>query len=111
MITEDNKLVFRCLECENNFDKEFNKELTKRFKSKYEFCNGDIHKFILLLRKGIYPCIYIHSWERFGKTLLPDKKAFYSSLNMYNVTDVDYRYKNNAFKNFELKYLGVYHDL
>ena len=27
------------------------------------------------------------SWERFDETSLPDKKAFYSSLNMENITD------------------------
>ena len=25
----------------------------------YEFCNGDINKFILLLRKGVYPYEYM----------------------------------------------------
>ena len=40
----------------------------------YEFCNGDINKFILLLRKGVYPDEYTDSWERFDKTVLPNKK-------------------------------------
>ena len=42
----------------------------------YQFCNGDLNKFVLLLRKGIYPYGYINSWERFEETLLPGKKAF-----------------------------------
>ena len=29
------------------------------------------------------------SWERFNETSLPDKKAFYSNLNMEDITDVD----------------------
>ena len=29
------------------------------------------------------------SWERFDETSLPDKKAFYSSLNMENITDIN----------------------
>ena len=32
------------------------------------------------------------SWERFDETLLSDKEAFYSSLNMEDVTDVYYRH-------------------
>ena len=40
----------------------------------YEFCNGDINKFILLLRKGVYPDEYTDSWERFDETVLPNKK-------------------------------------
>ena len=51
------------------------------------------------------------SWERFDETLLPDKKAFYSSLNMQDITDVDRRHANNVFKKFKLKHLGEYHDL
>ena len=37
------------------------------------------------------------SWERFDEASLPDI-AFYSSLNMGNITDVDYRHPNNVFK-------------
>ena len=55
----------------------------------YEFCNGDINEFILLLRKSVYPYEYMDSWERFEETSLPDKEAFYSSLNVEDITDVD----------------------
>ena len=37
------------------------KELTKKFSSKYEFCNGDINKSILTLRKGVYLHDYMDS--------------------------------------------------
>ena len=39
------------------------------------------------------------------------KKAFYSSLNMEDITDIDYRQANKVFKEFKLKNLGDYHDL
>ena len=39
-------------------------------------------------------------WERFDETSLPDKEAFYSSLNMENITDIDYRHANKAFGKF-----------
>ena len=48
------QLIFRCFECKKNYEKEFNKELIKRFENTYEFCNRDINKFILLLRKRVY---------------------------------------------------------
>ena len=67
--------------------------------------------FILLLRKGVYPYEYMDNWERFDETSLPDKESFYSSLNMENIDDIDYRQDNNVFKNFKLKNLGQYHDL
>ena len=53
--------------------KDFNKESVKRFAKTYEFCSGDINKFILLLRKGVYPYEYMHSWERFNEKSLSDK--------------------------------------
>ena len=51
-----------------DFDNDFNKELIKRFANIYEFCNEDINKFILLLRKGVYLYKYMDSWERFDET-------------------------------------------
>ena len=69
--------------------------------------------FILLLRKGFYPFEYLDNWERFYETSMPNKEAFYSSLNMENITDVDYRHAERVFKNFNNnnENLGDYHDL
>ena len=92
MTTKDEQLIFRCFGCKKNYEKDFNKELINRFSSTYEFCNKDINKFILLLRKGVYPYEYMDSWGRFNETPLPDKEAFYSSLNMEDITNVDYRH-------------------
>ena len=111
MKNKDEKLTFRCFSCKKSYEKYFNKELIERFANIYEFCNGDLNKFILLLRKGVYPYEYMGNWERFDETSLPDKESFYSSLNMENIDDIDYRHGNNVFKKFKLKNLGEYHDL
>ena len=111
MITKDVQLIFRCFECKKNYQKDFNKDLINRFANTYEFCNKDINRFILLLRKGIYPCEYIDSWEWFDETSLPDKEAFYSSLNMESITSVDYRHAKRLYKEFLKNNLGDYHDL
>ena len=42
----------------------------------YEFFKGDINKFILLFRKGVYPYEYMDSLVRFNEKLLPDEEAF-----------------------------------
>ena len=44
----------------------------------------------LLLKKGIYPYEYMDSFERFGKTKLPEKEKFYSSLSGQGITDEEY---------------------
>ena len=109
--TKNEKLILKCFNCEHYYKKKINKELIKRFKSTYEFCNKDLNKFILLLRKGVYPYEYMDNWEIFKETLLPSKESFYSNLNMENIDDIDYRHGNNVFKRFKLKNLGAYHDL
>ena len=71
----------------------------------------NIDKFILLLRKGLYPYEYMDSWERFDETSLPDKEAFYSNLNMEGITNIDYSHANKVFKEFKMNNLGDYHTL
>ena len=51
------------------------------------------------------------SWKRFDEASLPDKKAFYSNLNLENITDEDYIHAQKRFNEFKLKFLGEYHDL
>ena len=73
MRTRDNQLIFRCFKCKKNHKKDFNKDLIERFANIYEFCKRGIDKFILLLRKGVYPYEWMDLWERFDETSLPDK--------------------------------------
>ena len=69
MSVKNDQLIFRFLSLKK-IQKDFNKELIKRFPNIYEFCYKDINKFILLLRKGIYPYKYMDSWKRFDEALL-----------------------------------------
>ena len=59
MTTKDEQLIFRSFRCKKNYEKDFNKELIQIFANIYEFCNADLNKFILLLRKGFYPYEYM----------------------------------------------------
>ena len=109
--TKNEKLILECYNCKQRYRKKLNKELIKRFASTYEFCNNDLNKFVLLLRKGVYPYEYMDTWERFSEISLPSKEDFYSNLNMEDISDIDYRHANNVFKRFKLENLGDYHDL
>ena len=51
------------------------------------------------------------NWERLNEVALPDKKAFYSNLNIEHITDVDYRHANSVFKEFKMNNVGDYRDL
>ena len=46
--TKNEKLILKCFNCKQYYEKDFNKELITRFASTYEFCNKDLNKFILL---------------------------------------------------------------
>ena len=107
----DKTLIFRCFNCKKNYKKEINKELIERFASTYKFCNNDLNKFVMLLRKGVYHYEYMDGWDRFNKTSIPNKKSFYSNLTMENITETDHIHANNIFKTFKLNNLGDYHDL
>ena len=109
--TKYEKLIFKYFNCKSYYEKDFNKELIKKFPGTYEFCNKNLNKFVLLLRKGLYPYEYMDNWERFNETSLPNKESFYSKLNMENIEDIDYRHGDNVFKRFKLKNLGELHDL
>ena len=107
----DEILIFRCFNCKRNYKKEINKELIERFASTYKFCNDDLYKFVMLLRKGVYPYEYMDGLDKFNETSIPNKESFYSNLTMESITETDYIHANNVFKTFELNNLGDYHDL
>ena len=78
---KNNRLAYRCKECNDKSYRSIN-DLIKMFPNTYQFINKDLNKFILLLRKGVYPYDYMDSWKRFNETSLPDKKSFYNKLNL-----------------------------
>ena len=51
------------------------------------------------------------NWDRLDEEEFPDKSDFHSSLNVDEITDIDYRHAKNVFDKFCIKYLGGYYDL
>ena len=72
---KNKRLIYKCKECKEDWKIPIN-ELIKTFQSVYQFCNGDLNKFILLLRKDVYPYEHMDSWEKFDENILPPKKFF-----------------------------------
>ena len=66
---------------------------------------------MLLLRKGVYPYEYMDDRDKFNEEKLPNKSDFYSSLNMEDISEIDYRHALKVFNKFNIKNLGEYHDL
>ena len=51
------------------------------------------------------------SWEKCDETTLPPKEAFYSNLNLEDISDEDYIHAQKVWDVFEINNLGEYHDL
>ena len=100
--TENN----RCEECKVSIE-----GLIKKFPRVYQFYNGDLNKFILLLLKGVYSYEYTDSWEKFDETTLPPKEAFHSNLNSEDISNEDYVHAQKVWDVSEIKNLGKYHNL
>ena len=49
---KNEKVLLKCFNCNNYYKKKFNQDLIKKLKNTYSFCNNDLNKFVLLLRKG-----------------------------------------------------------
>ena len=60
---KNGRLNYKCKECKNSYTESTNESI-RNFPTLCRFCNGDLDKFFLLLRKGIYPYEYIDSWKK-----------------------------------------------
>ena len=106
---KNDRLNYRCKKCNGTSNKSVN-DLIEKFPNIYQFCNGDINKLVLLLRKDVYPFEYMDSWERFNETSIPPKKDFYSKLILQDISDKDYLHAQKSFKE-KCTGMGDYHDL
>ena len=107
---KNKRLNYKCKECNETSAKSVN-DLIEKFPRTHKFCNGNLNKFVLLLRKGVYPYEYMDSWEKFNETSLPPKKSFYSELNLQDISDKDYLHAQKVWDVFEIRNLGDYYDL
>ena len=75
----------------------------KIFPTLHKLCNGDLNKFVLLLREGIYPYEYMDTWEIFDENTISPKEAFYSELNLEGISNADYERVKKVWETFEIK--------
>ena len=104
---KSNRLILRCREYKEKYKRPI-EGLIRKLPSMYQFCNGDLNKFILLLRKGVYPDEDMDNWEKFHETTIPPQQSFYSELNLENITDSDTLLLENVFQIFRDKCNEIY---
>ena len=103
---KNGRLNHKCKECKKSYAKVANGS-TKIVQLYINFAVV----ISISLRKGIYPYQYMDSWERFDENTIPPKEAFYSELNLENITDKDYEHVKKVWEAFEIKNFDEYHDL
>lgn len=52
---KDSLLKFKCVDCNKDYYKKLDKYLPKSFENTYQLYDGNLNKFCLILRKGVYP--------------------------------------------------------
>ena len=107
---KNRRLNCKCKECKKSYTRLANESI-KNFPTLHKFCNGDVDKCFLLLRKSIYYYEYIDSRKKLNENTIPPKEAFYSELNLEGISDADYDHVKKVWEAFEIKILGEYHDL
>ena len=109
-VNDKKTLITSCKTCKSK-ESQLVSDLRKKFPSTYKLCNKNSAKFILLLRKGVYPYEYMDSMDRFDETTLPNIEKFYSKLQLKDISEKDYKHAKKVWDIFEIKTLGEYHDL
>ena len=77
----------------------------------FGFDDYEESQYNIFTRKGIYPYEYMSSWDKFKESQLPPIEAFYSNLNMTNISEDDYQHVQRVWNAFGIRNLGDYHDL
>ena len=86
-------------------------DLKKKFPNTYTISNNDDKKFLLLLRKSVYPYNYMDNWDKFNETEYPSIECFLNKLTQGNISQEDYNHGLNVWNTFSIRNIGKYHDL
>ena len=89
--------IYKCKECGKRCTKLKN-EVIKNFLIMHQFCNSDLNKFFLLIRKSIYAYEDMDSWKKIDETAIPPKEPFCSELNEEGISDADHAHVQNYVK-------------
>ena len=71
---KDNLIKYKCLSYNKGYLEKLEEKFKKWFKNIFKFSNNDINKFVLLLRKSVYPYENTNESKKFDETALPKRK-------------------------------------
>ena len=99
---DDNNIYTRCKSCTKR-SKQSIDLLKLKFPNRYHLTKGNINKFLLLPKNGVYPDEYMNDWNKFHETELPTKDKFHSKLNLKNVSKEDHEHVRNVWNIFNIE--------
>ena len=71
---KDNLIKYKCLSYNKDYLEKLEEKFKKWFKNIFKFSNNDINKFVLLLRRSVYPYENTNESKKFDETALPKRK-------------------------------------
>ena len=78
-----------------------------KFLDLFNFCEKDLEKFTLLLRKTVICFECIDSQEKLGEKSLLSKKKFFSKLDDKGISDRNYKHAQKVTNAFSLKVIKI----
>ena len=86
-------------------------KLQENFASTFKFCEGDLNKLVLFLRRGVHPSKLMDNRHKINVSYLPNNEKLYSNLSIENIRENDSEHSTNMWNTFKIKKLGDYHDM
>ena len=99
---DDNNIYTRCKSCTKR-SKQSIDLLKLKFPNTHHLTKGNINKFLLLAKNGVYHDEYMNDWNKFHETELPTIDKFYSKLNLKNVSKEDHEHVRNVWNIFNIE--------
>ena len=106
----DTNIISKCKTCLKRTNHNI-ETLNGMFQFTKKISNRNIDKFMLLLRKGVYPYEYMDSFDKFKETEWPSQEKFNSSFRNTKITYNDYKHAKNVWKTINCKTMKDYHNL
>lgn len=73
--------------------------------------NYSAEQIFILEREGVFPYDYVDGIQRLNETSLPSQEDFYNGLNDEKISDDDYAFAQNVWREFHMRTLGDYTSL
>ena len=101
---KDDLIEYQFLCCNKNYQ-QFDEKIKQLFFNTYKYFNHNNNKFILPLRKIVYPHYYLDDWKKFNEASLLEKRVYLQSRKYGRYYLCSYAHTKRFYKDFEMENL------